>query len=67
VLPTDTPHHAYTLVEPLGVVAAVSDGGFVGGNRGLAGTWGSHTLCVESLLYKTTVPVLPAEAKQSNA
>lgn len=24
VLPTDTPHHAYTLIEPLGVVAAVS-------------------------------------------
>lgn len=26
VLPTDTPHHAYTLIEPLGVVAAVSAG-----------------------------------------
>jgi acyl-CoA reductase-like NAD-dependent aldehyde dehydrogenase len=28
VLPTDTPHHAYTLVEPLGVVAAITPWNF---------------------------------------
>jgi hypothetical protein len=28
VLPTDTPHHAYTLIEPLGVVAAITPWNF---------------------------------------
>eukprot|EP00882_Tetradesmus_deserticola_P000514 GHRQ01000566.1.p1 GENE.GHRQ01000566.1~~GHRQ01000566.1.p1 ORF type:complete len:519 (+),score=242.54 GHRQ01000566.1:206-1762(+) len=28
VLPTDTPHHAYTLLEPLGVVAAITPWNF---------------------------------------
>eukprot|EP00878_Enallax_costatus_P017641 GHUV01018535.1.p1 GENE.GHUV01018535.1~~GHUV01018535.1.p1 ORF type:complete len:415 (+),score=145.76 GHUV01018535.1:996-2240(+) len=28
VLPTDTPHHAYTLIEPLGVIAAITPWNF---------------------------------------
>jgi hypothetical protein len=37
VLPTDTPHHAYTLVEPLGVVAAITPWNFplMGENLGV--------------------------------